>query len=153
MTARKNDVALTAEERERLERVARSNKASIRERKRARILLLCDRSQAGFVPYDTEVARQVGVCTMTAARVRERFLERGLDGALSHKEQERRKARLIDGAAEAHLIATVCGAPPDGHKRWSLRLLKDKAIEGGYVDSVSHETVRQVLKKTNLNPG
>jgi hypothetical protein len=85
--------------------------------------------------------------------VRRRFACQGLEAALYHKPQENRKLRARDGGAEAHLIALVCGAPPQGHKRWSLHLLKDTLIQRGYTDTVSHETVRQTLKKTNLSLG
>jgi Homeodomain-like domain len=76
-----------------------------------------------------------------------------LEAALYRKEQSTRKARVLDGEAEAFLIATVCSAPPEGYKRWSLSLLQGRLIAGDYVDSVSHETVRQTLKKMNLSPG
>lgn len=153
MPVRKNNVVLTGEDRERLEKAARSNKASIRERKRARILLLADAGQDGNVPYDVEIAAKVSVCTATVASVRDRYAKDGLDGAVHHKEQANRKARVLDGVAEAHLIATVCSPPPEGYKRWSLHLLKDRIIEEGYVDTVSHETVRRTLKKTNSSRG
>jgi hypothetical protein len=71
----------------------------------------------------------------------------------SRKEQTKRKARVLDGAAEAFLVATVCSAPPQGQKRWSLSLLQERLVALDYVESVSHETVRQTLKKMNLSPG
>ena len=89
----------------------------------------------------------------TVNRVRQRFCERGLAPSLRRKEQETRKERLLDGDSEAHLIALVCSAPPDGHKRWGLHLLKNTLIERRIVDTISHEAVRQALKKMNLNPG
>lgn len=85
--------------------------------------------------------------------MRRRFATGGVEAALHHKEQTHRKARVLDGKAEAFLIATVCSAPPDGQARWSLHLLADTVVQAGYCESVSHETVRQTLKKTNLNPG
>lgn len=153
MPAKKYHVALTAEERQQAEIVARSNKRSLRERIRARILLLADTNQPeGGLP-DEIIGEQVRACLMTVQRVRKRFAECGLQAALTHQEQTLRKARVLDGEAEAFLIATVCGAPPDGQKRWSLHLLKDRLIQQGYTESVSHETVRQTLKKTNSSPG
>src|SRR5262249_48143351 len=102
---------------------------------------------------DDAICQEVRACLLTVQRVRKRFAEGGLEAALTHQQQARRRARLLDGATEAFLIATACSAPPDGQKRWSLRLLKDRVIEAGYQDSVSHETIRQTLKKINSNPG
>jgi len=80
--------------------------------------------------------------------VRERFVQEGLEAALQRKPQSRRKPRVIRGETEAHLIALACSAPPEGHVRWSLRLLSDKLIELKHVDHVCRETVRKTLKKT-----
>ena len=153
MPAKKYHVTLTQEQRQHCEIVTRSYKRSERERKRARILLLADTARADGSLRDEDIAVQVQVCPLTAHQVRRRFAEGGLEAALSHREQARRKARVLDGAAEAFLIATVCSAPPNGHKRWSLLLLRDHLLASDYVDAVSHETVRQTLKKMNLNPG
>ncbi len=153
MPAKKHDVTLTPEQRERAEIVARSYKHSERERKRARILLLADTSQEKGACKDARIEQQVQVCNATVEQVRRRFAEQGLDAALFRKEQSCRKARVLDGAAEAFLVATTCSAPPAGQKRWSLHLLQAKVIQAGYCESVSHETIRQTLKKMNLNPG
>ena len=147
MSAKKHHVELTPEQRSHVEKIARSNKASIRERARARILLAVDGAQPGGAQKDAAAARASGSCAVTVAYVRARFVLRGLEAALHHREQARRKARKLDGAAEAHLVALVCGAPPEGRKRWSLHLLAGRLIETGFVDSVSHESVRQTLKK------
>jgi len=153
MPAKKHHVTLTPEQRQHCEVVARSYKHSDRERKRARILLLADTQRAeGGLPDDA-ICHQAHACLLTVERVRRRFVVGGLSAALTHTEQQNRKARVLDGAAEAFLIATVCSAPPDGQKRWSLVMLRDHLIAADYVDEVSHETVRQTLKKTNLNPG
>ena len=152
-------VALAPEQREDLTRQSTSQRHSARERKRARVLLLADEAQEGGATPDAAIAAQVKVCPLTVCRVRQRFAQakdRGhdaLQAALRHKEQERRKPRALDGAAEAHLIALTCAAPPDGRKRWSLHLLKDTLIEQRVTDTVSHETVRQTLKKTSSRPG
>jgi len=153
MSAKKYAVTLTPEQRERIESVARSYKHSERERRRARILLLADTSQATGGITDEAIRTQVPVCQATVEQIRRRFAQDGLDAALFRKVQTQRKARVLDGRAEAFLIATVCSAPPDGQARWSLHLLQDKVVQAGYCESVSHETVRQTLKKTNLNPG
>ena len=153
MPAKKHHVTLTSEQREQVEIVARSYKHSERERKRARILLLADTSaEAGAAP-DAEIERQVGVCNATVEQVRRRFGAGGVEAALYHKEQATRKARVLDGKAEAFLVATVCSDAPEGRARWSLHLLADKVVQAGYCESVSHETVRQTLKKMNLSPG
>jgi len=153
MSAKKYAVTLTPEQRERIESVARSYKHSERERRRARILLLADTSQATGGITDEAIRTQVPVCQATVEQIRRRFAQDGLDAALFRKVQTQRKARVLDGRAEAFLIATVCSAPPDGQARWSLHLLQDQVVQAGYCESVSHETVRQTLKKTNLNPG
>ena len=153
MSAKKYHVSLTETEREELACWSKSQRRSERERKRARILLLADEANEGGAQKDSDIARAVKVAPLTVTRVRQRFTERGLGPSLRRKEQTTRKARLLDGEGEAHLIALVCGAPPHGHKRWSLHLLKDALIERQIVDTISHEAVRQTLKKMNLNPG
>ena len=150
MSAKQHFVRLDDEERQQVERAARSNKNSPRERLRARILLTVS-DPAGFT--DAQVAAQVGAGALTVWRVRKRFAERGLKGALRHGEQKRRKARQLDGRAEAHLVALTCSAPPDERKRWSLHLLGRKLVAAEVVASISHETVRQTLKKINSNLG
>jgi len=153
MATKLNLVHLSAEERAFLEPFARSYRHSARERTRARILLLADEDQAGGSATDVAVAQQLRTTAFTVERVRRRYVEGGLERALFAKEQEHRAPRRLDGAAEAHLIALTCAAPPEGYKRWSLRLLRDTLIEQGYVDSVSHESVRRTLKKTRSSRG
>jgi len=147
MPAKKYHVALTEPEREQLVRLSTSQRHSARQRKRARILLLADVTQENGGQKDSDIAAAVRADAITVSRVRQRFDEGDLEAALHHKEQEKRKERLLDGAGEAHLIALTCSAPPDGHKRWSLHLLKDTLIEQQITDTISHETVRQTLKK------
>lgn len=158
MSAKKYHVRLTEPERAELTRWSHSQRRSERERKRARILLLADEgpfheAQEGGVVTDAAIAAQVKVAPLTVNRVRQRFVERGLQESLRRKEQPRRKARTLDGEAEAFLVALTCSAPPLGHKRWSLHLLKDTLIEQRVTDSISHETVRQTLKKMHSSPG
>ena len=90
---------------------------------------------------------------MTLYRVKQRFVDDGLEIALNGRKGQRVYEKKADGEFEAHLVALSCSQPPPGHERWSLRLLADKVVELQYVDSVSYETVRRVLKKTNSNPG
>ena len=153
MSAKKYHVSLTEAERDELVRLSKSQRHSERERKRARILLLADEAKDGGADKDTDIAAQVKVAPLTVNRVRQRFFERGLHKSLAHKAQETRKARVLDGEAEAILVAITCGTPPEGQKRWSLRLLRDALIEQQIVDAIGQETVRQTLKKMNLNPG
>lgn len=153
MSAPKYAVALTKEQREHVEIVARSYKHSVLERKRAHILLLADANQADGTRSHRTIAEQVRVSEVTVQNVRRRFVLGGLQAALSRKEQTTRKARVLDGEAEAFLIATVCSAPPEGRARWTLHLLADKLVVQGYAEAVSHETVRQTLKKMNSSPG
>jgi hypothetical protein len=85
--------------------------------------------------------------------VRKSFVERGLQATLSRKKPEREYPHALDGEAEAHLIALACSAPPEGRRVWSLRLLRDRFVRLGHVESVSHETIRTTLKKMNSSPG
>lgn len=146
-------VCLSPEQRDQCETVVRSRQSSARQRTHARILLLADtQAKAGRQPDDA-ISTAARTSLSTVGRVRRRFAEAGLEAALYHQPQENRKDPALDGAAEAHLIALVCGAPPAGHQRWSLHLLKDTLIEQGHTEGVSHETVRQRLKKMNLSLG
>ncbi len=153
MSAKKYHVSLTETEREELICWSHSQRRSERERKRARILLLADEAKDSVAVTDAAIAQQVKVAVLTVHRVRQRFAERGLQGSLRRKEQQTRKARVLDGQAEAFLVALTCSTPPEGHKRWSLHLLKDTLLEQRITDSISHETVRQTLKKMHSSPG
>ena len=146
-------VDLTPADRDRLQRVIRARQSSARERTRARILLLADASQPGGATPDGLISEQARTSLATVGRVRRRFASDGLEAALAHQPQVNRKQPALDGVAEAHLVALVCGAPPEGQQRWTLHLLKETLIERGYTDTVSHETVRHRLKKMNLSLG
>ena len=156
MPAKKYIVKLSQEEREQLEKASRSNRRSMREKIRARILLLADTgccAQDGAALKDSEIAQQLRCAPLTVSQVRKKAVERGAVAAIEHKEQEKRKARKLDGEQEAKLIAVTCSAPPDGQKRWSLRLLRDRLIEMEVVEEIGTETIRTTLKKTNSNRG
>lgn len=153
MSAKKYVVTLAPEQREQAEILARSYKHSEAQRKRARILLLADTASDTKGASDEAISEQVKVSAPTVENVRRRFACDGLSAALYRKEQKQRKARLLNGEAEAFLVATVCSAPPAGRKCWSLHLLANKLVMHGYVEDISHETVRQTLKKMNSNPG
>lgn len=140
-------VTLTAEERERLEKLISSGKASARKLTRARILLKADEAEDGAGWDDQEISEAFDVGLSTIYRVRKRFVEEGLEAALEQRRPRRVYRRKLDGEGEAHLIALACSSPP--RERWTLRLLADRMVELGYVEDLSHETVRRVLKKTN----
>ena len=148
MPAKKHVVTLTPEERLNLGRAARSNKRSGLERQRARILLA-----AADGENDAAIAQIVGVCVNTVAGVRRRFCQGARTKSVRRAEQKRRKARALDGQAEAHLIALVCAGPPEGRKNWTMNLLAGRLIQAQVVDRVTGETVRQTLKRMSLNRG
>lgn len=147
MPAIKYIVNLTDEEREQLLQMIRRGKSAARKLARARILL-----KANLGLSDGEVARALDIGTATASRTRKRFVEEGLESALKERPRPGQRPKL-DGKQEAHLIAVACSKAPEGQERWTLRLLADKAVELGLAESLSYETVRQVLKKTISSPG
>lgn len=147
-------VELTQDERERLHKLIWAGSAPARMLNRARILLKADvgRHSEGEPLLDREIAPMLETSTATVQRVREHFCRQGLDAALERSAPDRVYRRAFDGRAEARLIALACSQAPEGRERWSMRLLADKAVEMGIVGSVSHETVRKTLKKTNCAP-
>jgi transposase len=147
-------VKLTKDERKRLRKLISAGTAPARMLNRARILLKTDLGEhsEGRVLTDREIAGMLETSTATVQRVRERFCTQGLDAALERSVPDRLYKRSLDGRAEARLIALACSEAPGGRDRWSMRLLADKAVELGIVESVSHETVRKTLKKTSCVP-
>jgi len=146
--AKRYRVTLTADERSDLAAMISKGKADARKLAHARILLQADESAGGPGRTDVEIAAALDTTTRTCERVRERFVEQGLEAALLPKPSKRIYARKLDGAREAKLIALACSKPPAGKKRWTLRLLADEMVELEYAEAVSHETVRRTLKKT-----
>lgn len=153
MAKKKYIVSLTAEEREELEQLTTTGKVSAYKMNHARILLKADTNQADGGWTDESIRQALDISVTTIERVRQRFVETSLEAALSRQVQQQRKPRRLDGEQEAHLIAMTCGEAPEGHARWSLRLLAERMVELEVVESISHETVRQTLKKTTSNPG
>jgi len=150
----KRAVVLTDEQRERCWELVRSGRAPARTILHAQVLLKTDRGPQGPGWTDQAISEAFGVSTVTVAHVRKTMLDEGLEAALCHYRGPRREyRRKLDGHQEAHLIAMACSKPPKGHKRWSLRLLSQRMVQLEHVDSLSHETVRQTLKKTSCNPG
>ena len=146
-------VTLVAEEREELGGMVSSGKAAARKLTRARVLLLADQVPGGSAKSDPEICAALGCGRATVERVRQQFVEEGLEATLEPKPTTRVYQRRLDGKAEAYLVATACGAPPEGRCRWTLQLLGDRLVALGLVESVSDETVRRTLKKTHSSRG
>ena len=147
---KKYKVTLTAEERQSLSDLLTAGKAAAQKLAHARILLKADAAPGGPAWTADRIAEALEVSTDTVGRVRQRFVEHGLEAALVRKRQDRpSRERKLDGKGEARLIALACSAPPDGRKEWTMRLLADKLVELEVVDAISDETVRRVMKKTS----
>ena len=147
-------VTLTAEERQSLHALTAAGKGAARVLAHARILLKADQAEGGPAWPDERIAEALDVGLSTIARVRQRFVEQGLDAALSRKPRERpARQPKLDGRGEARLIALACSAPPQGRKEWTMKLLADRLVELEVVDTISDETVRRVLKKTRSSRG
>ena len=146
-------VTLTREERAVLEDLTRSGTAAARKITHARILLKADVCAEGPGWQDQQISAALDVSEGTVRRIRQLFVEAGLDAALHPRPSRRPRVYKLDGVGEAHLIALACSSAPAGQGRWSLRLLAQHFVALGQVESISHETVRQVLKKVNCSPG
>ncbi len=147
-------VTLTQEERGNLKKITSRGKHKSQKVINALILLGCD--EGGFQEKrstNAEISRVLKIGMRKIDRIKKRFIEEGIDITLHGKKGNRVYLKKADGDFEAHLIALSCSDPPEGFARWSLRLLADKVIELEYIDNVSHETIRQVLKKTRLSLG
>jgi hypothetical protein len=143
-------VILTKDERKFLHELTSKGKHNSQQILNALILLNCDKSEWNANhSINEDISRVLNISMKKIDRVKKRFVEEGLEVALYGKESDRIYTKKVDGDAEAHLVALSCSEPPEGFARWSLRLLADKAVELGYVDSISHETVRCTLKKRN----
>ncbi len=146
---KKYRVTLLPEEREQLIKMINTGKAAARKITHARILLKADESEGGENQKDEDIRKALSINVRTVENVRQRFVEEGFEAALNPKPASRTKPRKIDGKNEAHLIALVCGDPPEGRDKWTMKLLADKMVELGHVDSLSGEAVRKALKKMN----
>lgn len=146
-------VTLTDEERRSLRALVSSGKGAARKLTHARILLKADASPSGPDWTDAAISEGVDVSTATVERVRQRFVEEGLDAALVPRKPDRIYERKLDGDGEAHLIALACSESPEGRSRWTLELLADRMVALGHVESLSYQTVRRVLKKTRSSRG
>jgi len=150
---KKYRVTLTTAEREQLTAMVSKGKAAARALTHARILLKTDEAEGGPAWIDNAVcaALDVGLCTVM--RVRQRFVEEGLEASLRPKPSSQLHPRKLDGHQEAQLITLACSEAPDGRSHWALRLLADRFVQLGHVEEISHETVRQTLKKTKSSLG
>jgi transposase len=147
---KKYKVTLTADERQSLHNLVAAGKAAAQKLAHARLLLKADAAPDGPAWTDARIAEAVEVNRTTVEQVRQRFVEQGLEAALVRKKQDRpSRERKLDGAGEARLITLACSAPPQGRAAWTLRLLADRLVELQVVETISTETVRQGLKKTN----
>ena len=142
-------VRLNEEERKGLETLVSKGKVAARKRKHAEVLLKADESQEGPGWKDQRIAEAFDVGVRTVEYIRQRYVQEGFEAALvARKPRRPRRERVFDGEKEAKLIALSCSKPPEGRVRWTLRLLAGKVVELKIVDQISHETVRQTLKKT-----
>lgn len=146
-------VTLTQEERTELEKILKKGKHTSLEFRNACILLNSDESTAGKKYSNEDIAQMLHITTKTVERLRQRFVEEGYDVCLGRKPYPEVTNIKTDGDFEAHLIALSCSEAPEGYARWSLRMLADKMVELKYVENISHETIRQTLKKTKSNRG
>ena len=150
MPKKKYIVTLTEEERNSLEQLVKKGKNPAYKVNHARILLLADDNFSGRGWKDEKISQALNISVSTIERIRQKLVESGIDSALNRKSPSVAKCRKLDGDSEAHLLAIACSQPPFGQGRWTLRMLANKMVEFNYVESISHETVRQTLKKTKL---
>jgi transposase len=146
-------VVLTAEERAELRGLVSAGVAPARMLTRARVLLKADHGEGGPGWSDAAIVAALDLNASTVLRIRRQFAKEGLAATLERKRPDRVYERALDGEQEAHLIAVTCGAPPAGRSRWTLRLLADELVRLEVVERISHETVRQTLKKTSSSRG
>lgn len=145
-------VTLTKQERRELDALTKRGKTHARKVIHARALLLCDAGECGPAWTVADTAEALGISSRSIEHLKKRFVEDGLDVALERKPREKPPREVtFDGAFEARLIALACSDAPEGHRRWTVRLLADKVVELHFVASVSHMTVQRVLKKTNCS--
>lgn len=147
--ARKYHVHLTNEERSKLEKLLKSRKSQSVVVKRAFILLALDENQESGRLSDEEIRTRYRVGQRSIEHARQRFIEEGFEIAVNGKKRTKFKDKQFDGRVEAQLIALRCQTPPAGNQHWRLRLLAEQMIILEHVESISHESVRQLLKKTN----
>ncbi|MFH1846876.1 MAG: helix-turn-helix domain-containing protein [Candidatus Omnitrophota bacterium] len=137
-------VDLTNDEQKKLKEIISSGKHSAKKIRRAHILL---KANEGWT--DAKISKALTVDSTTVERIRKQFVEESFENTINGRKSKRVYKRKLDGKQEAHLIAIACGESPEGSVRWTLHMLADKMVQLGYVENISHETVRKTLKKTN----
>lgn len=146
-------IQLTKEEVEELKSIINKGFHSSKTFRAAYILLNCDEGEYSSKVTNEQLSKVLKVGMRTIDRVKKQFVEEGLEACLNRRPTSRVYERKADGDLEAKLVTLCCSKPPEGNSQWSLRLLADKLVELEYVEDISYETVRRVLKKTNLSPG
>ena len=153
MANKKYRIRLTTDEQQELKTLVSHGRTAAYRQTHARVLLMSDESRADGGMTDADISSALGVGLSMVERVRRRCVEDGIESALNRKKQLRRRQKRLDGEGEARLIAIACGEPPDGRASWTLKLLADRLVECEIVETISTETVRRVLKKTNSSRG
>ena len=153
MPAKIYKVTLTNEERTQLTALVSKGKGNARRLRRAQMLLLADENRPEGAWKDADIAKALSAHARTVERTREKCVQEGVEAALNHTRPQKKRPKVLDGAAEARLVQLACTEAPDGHERWRLQMLADKLIELEVVETVSRETVRTTLKKMNSSPG
>ena len=149
MPTKKYRIRLTPDEQQELKALVSRGRTVAYKQTHARILLMSDEAREDGGMKDADISGALGVGLSMVERVRRRCVEEGIESALNRKKQLRRRQKILDGEREARLIAMACGEPPEGRASWTLKLLADQLVECEIVETISTETVRQVLKKTN----
>ena len=153
MPTKKYRIRLTTDEQQELKALVSRGRTVAYKQTHARILLMSDEAREDGGMKDADISGALGVGLSMVERVRRRCVEEGIESALNRKKQLRRRQKILDGEREARLIAMACGEPPEGRASWTLKLLADQLVECEVVETISTETVRQVLKKTNSSRG
>ena len=153
MPTKKYRIRLTTDEQQELKALVSRGRTVAYKQTHARILLMSDEAREDGGMKDADISGALGVGLSMVERVRRRCVEEGIESALNRKKQLRRRQKTLDGEREARLIAMACGEPPEGRASWTLKLLADELVECEIVETISTETVRQVLKKTNSSRG
>ena len=153
MPAKKYRIRLTTDERQELKALVSRGRTAAYKQTHVRILMMSDEAREDGGMKDADISGALGVGLSMVERVRRRCVEEGIESALNRRKQLRRRQQRLDGEGEARLIAMACGEPPEGRAVWTLKLLADQLVECEVVETISTETVRRVLKKTNPNRG
>ena len=151
MPSLKYAIELSAEDKAKLTEIVTKGKSPARTILRANILLASDRGNETYMTV-SEISNVYHTTPTTVRNVRASYCEKGLEATINRKKRETPPVPAkVTGELEAHVVALACGEPPEGYSKWSLRLLADRTVELGYIDSISHVTISAILKKTNLS--